>query len=124
MASILINPITLSRFNALATYARNPRVKSHSQELEWFETCDGKILGVLLMDTIDNDYVGIIFSRDLNKRYRFINLTNFGFNSSKTKKELLNKIRELHPSADELGAQGDESDETMDFFIELEKKQF
>jgi len=118
----VINPITLSRFNALATYARNPRVKSHSKELEWFETHDRKVLGVLLIDTIDSDYLGLIFSRDLNKRYRFISMTKFGENRNKTKKELLKKIEELHPSADELGVQGDEIKETMDFFIELKKK--
>lgn len=56
MAPIVINPISYSRFNALATYARNPRVKSHSNELEWFETLDGKVLGMLLFDTIDNEY--------------------------------------------------------------------
>lgn len=42
MAPIVINPISYSRFNALATYARNPRVKSHSKELEWFETSTEK----------------------------------------------------------------------------------
>lgn len=122
MASIVINPISYSRFNALATYARNPRVKSHSNELEWFETFDGKVLGMLLLDTIDDDYVGIVFARDLNKKYRFIDMTKFDDNRAKTKKSLLNKIRELHPSADEQGVQGDESVETMDFFIDIDKK--
>lgn len=68
MAPLVINSISYSRFNALATYARNPRVKSHSKELEWFETSDGKLLGMLLLDTIDYDYVGILFARDLNKK--------------------------------------------------------
>lgn len=49
MAPIAINPISRSRFNALATYARNPQVKYHSNELEWFETIDGKVLGTLLL---------------------------------------------------------------------------
>lgn len=122
MAPIVINPISYSRFNALATYARNPRVKSHSNELEWFETLDGKVLGMLLFDTIDNEYTGIIFARDLNKKYRFIGMTEFDDNRAKTKKRLLNKIRELHPSADEQGIQGDESVEIMDFFIDLNKE--
>ncbi|WP_228710973.1 hypothetical protein [Klebsiella pneumoniae] len=115
MAPIVINPISYSRFNALATYARNPRVKSHSKELEWFETFDGKVLGMLLLDTIDYDYTGIIFARDLNRKYRFIDMTEFDDNKAKTKRRLLNKIRELHPSADEQGVQGDETVETMDF---------
>lgn len=122
MASIIINPISYSRFNALATYARNPRVKSHSNELEWFETFDGKVLGMLLLDAIDNDYAGFIFARDLNKKYRFIDMTKFDEKRAKAKKELLNKIRELHPSADELGVQGDECAKTMDFFIGMNKK--
>lgn len=122
MASIVINPISYSRFNALATYARNPRVKSHSNELEWFETFEGKVLGMLLLDTIDDDYVGIVFSRDLNKKYRFIDMTKFDDNRAKTKRSLLDKIRELYPSADEKGVQVDESAETMDFFIDIDKK--
>ncbi|MEQ5572911.1 hypothetical protein ABN306_08765 [Providencia huaxiensis] len=121
MSSIVINPISLSRFNALATYARNPQVKMQSQELEWFETSDRKVLGTLLLDTIDNEYLGVIFSRDLNKRYRFIGLTAFDSNRKKIKKELLNKISLVHPSADKLGVQGDEDHKTMDFFVRLEK---
>lgn len=121
MAPLVINSISYSRFNALATYARNPRVKSHSKELEWFETSDGKLLGMLLLDTIDYDYVGILFARDLNKKYRYINMTEFDNNRPKVKRDLLKKIRELHPIADELGVQGDESAETMDFFIECNK---
>lgn len=119
---ILIKKITLSRFNALATYARNPAVKSHSQEQEWFETFDGKVLGLLLLDTIDNDYAGLIFSRDGNKRYRFISMTSFGNSDTKVRKELLNKIRELHPNAEEHGIQGDENKKNMDFFVTLDKK--
>ncbi|MEG3135550.1 hypothetical protein SC206_18490 [Rouxiella sp. T17] len=118
---IKINKITASRFNALATYARNPLIKSHSQELEWFETSDGKILGTLLVDTTDNNYAGIIFSRDLNKRYRFIAYTGFENNLSKIKKKLLKQITELYPYADERGVQGDENSLTMDFFKELNK---
>lgn len=121
MAPIVINPISYSRFNALATYARNPRVKSHSKELEWFETFDGKVLGMLLLDTIDYEYTGIIFARDLNKKYRFIAMTEFDDNKAKTKRRLLNRLRELHPLADEQGGQGDENVKTMDFFVDLNK---
>lgn len=122
MASFTIESITLSRFNALATYARNPRGKFHSQELEWFETSDGKLLGTLLLDKPDNNYAGIIFSRDLNKKYRFIEMTKFNSDQSAVREELLNKILELHPFADEQGVQGDESKKTMDFFIDLKKR--
>ncbi|HCC7898885.1 TPA: hypothetical protein M8I63_003647, partial [Klebsiella pneumoniae] len=114
--------ISRSRFNALATYARNPQVKYHSNELEWFETIDGKVLGTLLLDTIDNDYAGIILARDLNKKYRFIDITKFDDSRIKTRKKLLNRIRELHSSVDEQGIQGDESAETMDFFIDINKE--
>lgn len=86
MAPIAINPISRSRFNALATYARNPQVKYHSNELEWFRTIDGKVLGTLLLDTIDNDYAGIILARDLNKKYRFIDITKFDDSRIKTRK--------------------------------------
>ncbi|MCK7244798.1 hypothetical protein [Enterobacter asburiae] len=121
MITPLVKPISLSRFNALATYARNPRVKSHSEELEWFETFDGKVLGILLMDTIDNDYAGIIFARDLNKRFRFVDMVKFDPKRNKIKKELLHKISKIHPSADEIGVQGDESAITMDFFTNLNR---
>lgn len=119
--TLTVKEITQSRFNSLAAYARNPRIKSHSVELEWYESNDGKILGTLIMDLIDNDYVGILMARDLNKKYRFILNVPFENSIKSVRKKLIKKMIESHPNADELGVQLDEHPETMDFFMEILK---
>lgn len=41
-----------------------------SRELDWYSNEDETILGVLLIDTIDNDYVAILMARDKFGKYR------------------------------------------------------
>lgn len=119
--ALSVRNIKQSRFNSLAAYARDPRIKSHSVELEWYESSDGKILGTLINDKIDDDYVGLILARDLNRKYRFILHVAFESSIGSVRKKLINKMIESHPNADELGIQLDETAETMDFFMEIEK---
>lgn len=121
MKQPIINKISLSRFNSFVSYARNPRVKYHSRELEWYETDDQKILGALLIDTIDNDYVGLVFAQDLNKKYRFINGVFSEPDQTKTRKSLIKLIHEMYPDAEKRGVQGDEKSKSMDFFAPIRK---
>jgi len=71
---INISELDEKRFNALAAHSRSPAAAYISKELGWFSNDDESILGVLLLDTVDNDYVSIVMARDENGAYRTIDL--------------------------------------------------
>jgi hypothetical protein len=60
----IMRPISRLRFNALASYARDPRTVLTAEELGWFEHADERVLGVLIRDRTDDDYSGIVLARD------------------------------------------------------------
>jgi len=45
-----------------------------SRELAWFSNEDETVLGILLLDTIDNDYASIVLGCDESGRFRAINV--------------------------------------------------
>jgi len=67
---ITIKELDEKRFNALAGYARSPAAAYMSQELGWYSNEDESIIGILLLDTIDDDYVSIILAKDEGGRFR------------------------------------------------------
>jgi len=67
-----IKRIDLKRFNALAAHSRSPAAAFVSEELDWFSNEDESLLAVLLLDTVDADYVGVILGRDEARRFRCI----------------------------------------------------
>lgn len=69
MKEIEIKELALKRFNALAGLSRSPAASYVGRELAWYSNEDRTILGVLLIDTIDNDYVAILMARDECGRY-------------------------------------------------------
>lgn len=74
MKEIQIHALDVKRFNALAAHSRSPAAAYVSQEIGWYSNEDESILGVLLIDTIDNDYVAIVMVRDEADRYRCFDL--------------------------------------------------
>lgn len=69
-----IKRIDLKRFNALAAHTRSPAAAFVSQELDWFSNEDESLIATLMLDTIDNDYVGVILGRDEGGRFRCIDV--------------------------------------------------
>jgi hypothetical protein len=69
--SNIIRVITKPRFEALS-YARVPFVKSISKDIEWFSNSGNNILGSILIDITDNDYVAIVLGRDEAGVFRWI----------------------------------------------------
>lgn len=69
-----IKRIGPKRFNALAAHSRSPAAAFVSRELDWFSNEDESLLATLMLDTIDNDYVGIILGRDEGGRFRCIDV--------------------------------------------------
>lgn len=70
MNKIQINELDLKRFNALAGHSRSPAAAYISEEIGWYANEDETLIGVLLRDTIDDDYVAILLARDEMGRFR------------------------------------------------------
>ncbi len=70
MEKIVIKNLDIKRFNALAAQSRSPAAAYMSEELEWYADSDEIVLGIVLRDTIDSDFVGIILGRDEGDRFR------------------------------------------------------
>ena len=83
---IKIFELSENRFNALAAHSRSPAAAYVSRELGWFANEDESIIGILLLDIIDNDYAVVIMARDENRAYRAIDIES----SIIEKKEALN----------------------------------
>ncbi len=64
--------LDIKRFNALAAHARSPAAAYISRELAWFANDSETLLATLMLDTEDDDFVGIILGRDEAGRFRCI----------------------------------------------------
>lgn len=69
--AIEINGIDVKRFNALVNASRSAGLEFYGKEIAWYANQDETILGVLLLDTIDRDYVVCLLARDEARRYRW-----------------------------------------------------
>ncbi len=76
MKPITIKDLDIKRFNALAGHTRSPAAAYVSQELAWYSNEEETVLGVLLLDTIDNDYVAVVLGRDEGRRFRAIDVSS------------------------------------------------
>ena len=52
-----VRELDVKRFDALAGLSRSPGAPCLGQELAWYSNEAESILGVLLLDIVDNDYV-------------------------------------------------------------------
>lgn len=63
--------ISKVRFEALS-YARMPLVKIMSDEIEWYANANNAILGTILHDNTDDDYVAVVLGRDEAGVFRWV----------------------------------------------------
>ncbi|RLA54506.1 MAG: hypothetical protein DRR42_01615 [Gammaproteobacteria bacterium] len=63
--------ISKARFEALS-YARMPMVKILSDEVDWYSSNNNSILGVILRDRTDDDFVAVVLGRDEAGVFRWI----------------------------------------------------
>ncbi|OMP74564.1 glycosaminoglycan attachment site [[Flexibacter] sp. ATCC 35208] len=61
--------ISRNLFNIYTLFTREPFIHHLAQELEFYSDHNG-ILGVILIDLIDNDFSAILLSRDSSKQYK------------------------------------------------------
>lgn len=70
MDEITVKNLDIKRFNALVAQSRSPAAAYMSEELEWYADDSEAVLGIVLRDTVDDDFVGIILGRDEGGRFR------------------------------------------------------
>lgn len=70
MDEITVKNLDIKRFNALAAQSRSPAAAYMSEEIEWYADDSEAVLGIVLRDTVDADFVGIILGRDEGGRFR------------------------------------------------------
>lgn len=114
-----VKKISPERFNAYVDWTRLPNIEIMSQELEWYCGPREYLLGVLLLDKVDQDYGGVVLARDLSRRYRcidvFANVEQLNSARAKLKKLMQKNIKEkvtIYP-------QGDETYKPMDLFTHV-----
>lgn len=73
-SKIEISEMTEERFNALAAHSRSPAAAYVSDELGWYTNEDESVIGVLLLDTVDDDFAAVAMARDENGAYRAIDV--------------------------------------------------
>jgi hypothetical protein len=104
------------RFDALAGYIRNPYSVFFAEELDWFQSGDEKLLGLVSIDTSDNDYVATVLARDQRGRYRAVDLEiNLPFREEAIGK-LTTMLAALVGKPADFFYQGDEEGRRVEFF--------
>lgn len=116
MEGFHLKKISKLRFDAIAGYARHPRFALTGEEMAYYETEDGSLLGLIVKDRTDGDFAGMVFGRDAKLRFRCTSMTNFLESSEMARDELAKSMSELLNAPDEFHYQGDETGETVDFF--------
>jgi hypothetical protein len=110
-----MNDISKVRFDALASYARDPVAPMVSTELRWLEFGDERVVAALLLDT-DGEFSAVILARDLKERFRWVDMTAFFSSPDEALRALEQRVEELLPALDQEREQGDESGPPVDFF--------
>lgn len=111
-----IKPLTRRRSDALAGYARKPALVIVAEEKEWYASGDERLIGVLLRDRTDGDFVLAILAHDERKRFRAINVNVSLPRLDIARIELFAHMQEQYAKPDAAFYQGDAPGRPMDFF--------
>lgn len=118
-----ISEIEERRFNALAGYTRNPLLVAIIEEFAWFESDDGRVVGVQTLDRYDRDFGWIALGRDECRQFRAIDVDSSLETAGEAREALIAAMERWQAGPDEDMHQGwDEDDredpnlEPVDFF--------
>jgi len=117
--------ISLLRFNTLAGYVRDYRFYLSIEELEWYESADGRLLGVVARDRTDNDFAYVILGRDRLRRYRAVAIEHSFPSRKKARQQLRVGFAKFAKASSSVFFQGDEKGNPIEVFrpvVSLEKQ--
>ena len=97
------------RFNSIAGYSRSPGAAYVSKELDWYSNEDESVIGILLLDTIDSDYVAVILGRDEGGRFRAFDVESSIPTEEDAQRWLINAIKWHTGKGQKIYSQGDGS---------------
>lgn len=114
-----MKPMDVKRFSALVGPSRTPGAAYISKELAWFSNSDESILGVILLDVEDSEFVSLLLGRDEGRKFRAFDLKT-EIKSARKAQEWLSKRMEYHTaSGKKVFEQGDFTGKVMDLFIPI-----
>lgn len=119
MADSKIKTISFARFNALGGYARAPEAWLTFEELEYFETSSGNVIGIATKDHTDQDFGGLVLAKDQMLRFRCVNVEVSYITPEKAKEKLFADMGAADLVQDEEHYQGDDAGNPIDFFTNL-----
>lgn len=111
-----MKPLDQRRFESLAGYIRSPGMFLSAKELAWYEAGNEKLLGLVSVDTNDNDYVATVLGRDALSRFRAVSLQINLATVDEATRWLEVRLAELVEEPAESFHQGDEEGGPVDFF--------
>ena len=111
-----IQPLAKQRFDALAGYARDPKIILIVDELEWYATRDGRLIGMVTFDKINHDYGWVILGRDERHRFRAIKVNVSYPSKDASRTDLFSELANHHAEPDESFYQSDDPNPPTDFF--------
>lgn len=119
-----IFPLHKPRFDALAGYTRAPHASLYGKEVAWFSDTNEHVIGVVIKDVQDEDFMFIILGRDSNRRFRCIEFAKSPLPTMDTAiNALQNALAKLEKSGDSEFPQGDENKKQNDLFIPISPKE-
>lgn len=100
--------ITKRQFDAYC-YVRQPRTVLMSEEVEWYEAGNKKLLSAIILDLTDNDFGSIILGRDERKLFRCIHVSQrFCETPAEAVADLEHDMANFENDGQEIYPQGDE----------------
>lgn len=112
---VKIIQLDLKRFTALVGPSRSPRAEFFSKELDWYSNQDESVLGLVLLDIIDNDYAWLTLGRDEIGRYRSFGINTCVETQEDATKQLLAEIEKITKTGQAVFPQGDKG-QALDLF--------
>jgi hypothetical protein len=106
------------RFSALVNQSRTPAAAYVSEEQSWWAVLDESVIGVVILDTVDFDYLGIILGRDEVGKYRAFDISEC-FESEADAEGWLHRSMKWHArDGQQTFPQGD-TGKAIDFFKQI-----
>lgn len=113
-----INEIDKKRFDAFVHQSRSPGAAYVSEEQSWWATPDESVIGVVIRDTVDNDYLGIVLGRDEVGQFRAFDISQSFETIEEAVKWLQGAMKWHARDGDTTFPQGD-TGKVVDFFKQI-----
>jgi hypothetical protein len=111
-----MDKLSKERFDGLMGSTRIPWTRIAGIERAWYSEEQERVLCVVVEDTTDGDFVGIMLARDAVGRYRAVDLSRFYSTLAEAEAAVPSMLRECAKKAPKDFVQGDEPRRQMDFF--------